>query len=293
MMRLVSNPSLPDRATSEQSFTAYSLSEPRYGLSASCPCKPLPTRDSPGAVAFSYLLAVAALSLPASSFADDENIYFTAQTGRTFATSRNIHDVGGSFEPGTTATSLKLNDSTLVGAKMGIYSRRGLLGLEGEFFRSHPNAGTQTQIFHEPTFGPFPQTRGASHTVSAQAINLILRQPISERFVAHLGVGPALYRSDLHFDNERRQTSQKMGLNTQLGITYFISKQLMVSAEWKHNAVRFHFPTHGTTEGFKTDYKANHLAIGISYAFDWAGPRVGPRLREVFGMEPTHIGPKD
>jgi len=239
------------------------------------------------------LLGVILSTTISTSFADDENIYFTAQAGRSSATSTNIHDVGGSFQPGTTATDLNLNDSTLVGAKMGIYSRRGLIGLEGEIFRSRPSAGVQTQTFYEPTFGPFQQTRGASQTVTAYAINAVLRQPITERLVAHVGVGPALFRSDLHFENEQEQTSKRVGLNTQLGMTYFINKQMMVSAEWKHNAVRFDFPSHGTTEGFKTDYRANHLAIGLTYAFDWAGPRVGPRLREVFGWEPTHIGPKE
>ena len=242
--------------------------------------------------ALSCLLVIETLGLPA--YAHDETVYFTVQGGTSSASSKNIRDVGGSFEPGTTATNLSLDNSTLVGAKAGVYSRTGLLGIEAEVFRTRPAPKFQTQTFFEPTFGPFPQTRGASQNITATAVNVVARMPVTDRLVAHAGVGPALYRSELHFDNEQAQSSRRVGLNTQLGFTYFISKDLLVSAEWKHNAVRFDFPTHGTTEGFKTDYKANHLAIGISYAFDWAGLWKSPvNLREVMGLKPAHIGPRE
>lgn len=240
--------------------------------------------------ALSGLLAVGTLGLPA--YAHDETVYFTVQGGTSSASSKDIRDVGGSFEPGTTATNLSLDNSTLVGAKAGVYSRTGLLGIEAEVFRTRPDPKFQTQTFFEPTFGPFPQTRGASQNITATAVNVVARIPVTDRLVAHAGVGPALYRSELHFDREQAQSSRRVGLNTQLGLTYFIRKDLLVSAEWKHNAVRFDFPTHGTTEGFKTDYKANHLAIGISYAFDWAGLWKSPvNLRELLGLKPAHIGP--
>lgn len=249
-------------------------------------------RRSRKLAALSCLLVIETLGLPA--YAHDETVYFTVQGGTSSASSKNIRDVGGSFEPGTTATNLSLDNSTLVGAKAGVYSRTGLLGIEAEVFRTRPDPRFQTQTFFEPTFGPFPQTRGASQNITATAVNLVARVPVTERLVAHAGVGPAVYRSELHFDNEQAQSSRRVGLNTQLGLTYFISKDLLVSAEWKHNAVRFDFPTHGTTEGFKTDYKANHLAIGISYAFDWAGLWKSPvNLRELLGLTPAHIGPRE
>ena len=239
----------------------------------------------------SCFLVAATLSLPAS--AHDETVYFTVQAGSSSASETNIHAVGGSFEPGTTATNPNLNDSTMVGAKMGVYSRMGLFGFEMETFRTHPNADNQTQTFFEPTFGPFPQTRAAKQTITALAFNVVMRQPITDHLVFHVGAGPAMFRSNLQFDNEQAQSSTRTGLNTQLGLTYFINKKVLLSAEWKHNAVRFDFPTHGTTEGFKTDYKADHLAFGLSYAFDWVWPWVGPNLRASLGLDPVHIGPKE
>jgi opacity protein-like surface antigen len=237
------------------------------------------------------VLAVTFVSLPA--FADDEYIYLTGQVGSSSTSLSNVHNVGGSFEPGTTASAPDLDNSTLLGAKMGFFSRKGLLGTEVEFFQTHPDIKHQTQTFNEPTFGPYPQTRGGSHKVTVWALNVVARQPITKRLVAHVGVGPALIRSELQFDNEQAQSSSRTGLNTQLGLTYFISKYVMLSAEWKHNSTTFHYPTHGTTEGFDADYKANSLAIGVSYAFDWAWPWKGPNLRGKLGMEPTVIGPDE
>ena len=236
-------------------------------------------------------LAITLVSLPA--FADDEYFYFTGQAGSSSASLSDIRDVGGSFEPGTTATEPDLENSTLLGAKMGFFSRKGILGTEVEFFQTRPNIKNQTQTFNEPTFGPYPQTRGGSHKVTVWALNVVARQPITKRLVAHVGVGPALLRSELQFDREDNQSSTDTGLNTQLGFTYFISKYVMLSAEWKHNSARFSYPTHGTTEGFHADYKANSIALGVSYAFDWVWPWKGPNLRGKLGMEPTVIGPDE
>jgi len=243
-------------------------------------------------IAISMVLVIAA-AWSAPSRAHDENVYFTGQVGTSSATMKGITDVGGSFEPGTTATDLSLKDSTLAGAKMGLYSRMGMFGVEAEVFRTRPNAGVQTQTFNEPTFGPYLQSRGASQTVTAYAVNLLVRQPLAERWVGYVGIGPAWYKSDIHFDNEQEQTSKKLGLNTQLGVTYFFTRHLMLSAEWKYNAVKFDFPTHGTTEGFKADYKANHFALGLTYAFDWTWPWVGPDMRSRLGLQPSHIGPRE
>lgn len=238
------------------------------------------------------VLAVTFVSLPA--FADDEYIYVTGQAGSSSTSLSDVRNVGGSFEPGTTASEPDLDNSTLLGAKMGFFSRKGLLGLEAEVFRTRPDVKHQTQTFNEPTFGPYPQTRGGSQKVTVWALNVVVRQPITKRLVAHVGIGPAWLRSDLQFDNEQAQSSTDTGLNTQLGLTYFISKYVMLSAEWKHNSARFHYPTHGTTEGFDADYKANSLAIGVSYAFDWASPWRGPiKWREVLGLKPAIIGPDE
>ena len=238
------------------------------------------------------LLCSAALAGSGSALAHDENVYFSVQGGRSFTKLTDIREVGGSFEPGTTAEQPSLKDANLYGAKFGVYSRTGVLGLEGEVFRTRPDPKNQTQTFFEPTFGPFSQTRGGDQRVTTWAVNVVGRFPLSENWVAHAGAGPAYIRSHIRFDNERSQTADRVGLNTQLGLTYFVTKQVQVSAEWKHNEAKLKFPTHGTTEGFKTDYRANHIAVSVSYAFDWASPWRMPSLRRTLGLEPAHLGPQ-
>jgi len=237
------------------------------------------------------VLVIATLSPPA--YAHDEHVYFTAQGGTGSAEFHSIRDVGGSFESGTTGTDLSLENSSFYGAKMGVYSRSGVLGLEGEVFRTRPDVRSQTQTYFEPTFGPFPTSRAGSQQVTTWALNLLVRVPVTERLIVHVGGGPALFRSKLDMANEQAQSSSEVGLNTQLGVSYFLNKQVAVSAEWKHNSARFNYPTHGTTEGFTTDYRANYLGVGISYMFDWAGPRSPFSVRGMLGLEPAtmKIGP--
>lgn len=242
------------------------------------------------AVALSVLSA--AIWLTPSALAHDENIYFAVQTGAAFTSLNNIRDVGGSFEEGTTADSPSLENSLFYGAKLGIYSRSGMLGLEAEMFRSNPDPKNELQVFYEPTFGPFNQTRGGTQQVTTSAINLIVRVPMSDRFVAHVGAGPALIKSKLHFGGEQEQTTTRVGLNTQLGVSYFITKAIAVTAEWKFNQAELDYPTHGTTEGFKSDYRAHHVGVSLSYAFDWESPIKAPfSLRELLGLQPSTIGP--
>lgn len=250
--------------------------------------RPMSTRSMVGALC---VLTITFAGLP--SFADDEYFYVGGQAGSSSASLGDIRDVGGSFEPGTTASEPDLKNSTLLGAKIGFFSRKGLLGTEMEYFQTHPAIKNQTQTFYEPTFGPYPQTRGGSHKVAVWALNVVARQPLTKRLVVHVGVGPALMRSELQFDREENQSSTDTGLNTQLGFTYFISKYVMLSAEWKHNSAHFRYPTHGTTEGFDADYKANSIALGVSYAFDWVWPWKGPDLRGKMGMKPIVIGPDE
>lgn len=238
-----------------------------------------------------FCLVIALVIQPA--FAHDEYFYIGAQAGTTSASLNNIRDVGGSFEPGTTATEPDLDNSNLIGVKTGFYSRSGLLGTEVEYFQTKPDIKNQSQTFFEPTFGPFVQTRGGSQKVTTVAVNVIARLPISKKLIARIGIGPAWSTSKINFDGEQPQEDSDVGLNSQLGLDYFISKYALVSVDWKYNSAQFRYPTHGTTEGFNADYKSNSVAVGFNYAFDWSWPWTGPNLRGKLGMDPVVIGPEE
>ena len=92
------------------------------------------------------LLCIAALAARGSALAHDENVYLSLQGGRSFTRLTDVREVGGSFEPGTTAEQPTLKDANLYGAKFGVYSRSGVLGLEGEVADGCDTAGRGSRL---------------------------------------------------------------------------------------------------------------------------------------------------
>jgi len=231
--------------------------------------------------------------------ADDEVVYFSAQAGWLFSGRLlNITDVGGSYEPGTTASDLDMKNSGMYGAKLGIYSRRGILGLETEIFRTTPDVGRQRETFHEPSFGPYVTDEGYDVSVTAWAVNLLVRVPLSDRMVVHGGVGPAYFwgqiRDSIDTPRGGTQRSNRFGWNTQLGVNYFFTPNLALSAEWKYNYARFHFPDDPNEHAFRASYNAHFLAASIGYYFDVALPWKLPRalrLRDLLGLPTSWLQP--
>jgi len=242
-------------------------------------------------------LIILAVSLVAVLFntpcsADDEVVYFSGQAGWLFnAKLSNITDVGGSYEPGTTASDLDMKNSSMYGAKLGIYSKRGILGLETEIFRTTPDVERQRQRFKEPTFGSSTDDEAYDVSVTAWAVNVLVRVPVSDRMVLHGGVGPAYFwgtiRDSIGTPRAGAQRSNRLGLNTQVGINYFLTPNVALSAEWKYNHARFHFPEDPNEQGFRARYNAHFLAASIGYYFDVALPWEMPRtlrLRDLLGL---------
>lgn len=125
----------------------------------------------------SAFLALLALPLNAA-YAHDEVVYFSVMSGASLPVSyTNVENVGGSFESGTTADDLDLENSLLYGAKAGIYSKSGILGLETEVFSATHDINSQTRTFYEPTFGPFQQTQEGEARVTTWALNVVARIP--------------------------------------------------------------------------------------------------------------------
>jgi opacity protein-like surface antigen len=89
------------------------------------------------------------------------------------------------------------------------------------------------------------------------------------RFEPYVGVGMGVYFSHLSSGGESTSDTN-VGLNTQLGLRYKVTKNLSVFGEWKTNRVKFHFDAstpNGNAGGFKADYGVNLLAFGIGYHF--------------------------
>lgn len=211
------------------------------------------------------ILGLVGLALLGWSGHAQAHMYVTGQFGGTFPSSlSNITDVGGSFEPGTTATDLSLRKSIMYGGKVG-YVLTDWLAVETEAYNSTPHLKQQGQTFNEPTFGPFQWTKAGTFRVTTWAFNAVGRLPVTEKVVVHAGVGPGIFFSHMKATDEHPQSSTRVGLNTQLGANYFLTKAVSLSLEWKFNHVRFGYPSFGTTEGFHATYNAHHVVFGISY----------------------------
>lgn len=228
--------------------------------------------------------------LEAPLYADDEVVYFSGQIGSVIkAKLSDINNVGGSYQSGTTASDLKLKNSFMYGAKMGIYSKRGILALEAEYFRTNPNIKKQNQTFHEPSFGPYNTEEASDVTIDTWAINVIGRVPVNDRLVVYAGAGPAYFRSTFkdNLDTPRggKQHSNRYGYNVLAGINYFVKKNIGVFVEWKYNHAKFKVPNDQEEHGFNANYNANFISAGIGYYFDVPLPwRMPWTLRSVFGL---------
>jgi opacity protein-like surface antigen len=230
------------------------------------------------------------LLLSTTAFAHDEVVYFSGQVGKIFSAKlSDINNVGGSYEAGTTATDLDLKNSSMYGAKLGIYSKRGILALETEIFQSKPDAEKQLQTFNEPSFGPFVDNQANTVKITTWAVNVIARFPVSERLVLYAGAGPAYYRGrfqdSIDIPRGGVQRSNKLGFGTQVGVNYFVTPNVGLSAEWKYNHARFKIPNDANEHGLNASFNSHTLAAGIGYYFDVPLPwKMSWTLREVFGM---------
>ena len=88
------------------------------------------------------------------------------------------------------------------------------------------------------------------------------------QFEPYTGVGMGVYFSRIHDGQSGESSSDtSVGLNTQLGARYLVTKNLSVFGEWKYNRDSFNFSETQATGGFKGDYSANIFAFGVGYHF--------------------------
>jgi opacity protein-like surface antigen len=62
-----------------------------------------------------------------------------------------------------------------------------------------------------------------------------------------------------------------VGLNTQVGLRYLVTKSVSLFGEWKYNRASFNFAESSPTQatgGFNGDYAAHLLAFGVGYHFN-------------------------
>ena len=193
------------------------------------------------------------------------------------------------FPSGTTVSDQSLKNSLLLGAKIGHYfSRAQWFGLEAEMFYTTPHIKQQDITFRSgtpftftPSGGgpsqslgneaPFAGVPGVNfHVLTIAPLNFVFRYP-GNRLQPYIGVGPGIFIARIKdpsvTQGDNSQSSTKLGLNSFVGIRYYLTRHVSAFAEGKYNYVRFSFSENQNFFGFDTTYTPISVAVGINYHF--------------------------
>lgn len=101
-------------------------------------------------------------------------------------------------------------------------------------------------------------------------INIVVRYQMGQ-LEPYAGIGMGVFFARVK-DKESGESSSdtSVGLNTQVGLRYMVTKNMSLFGEWKYNRASFNFAESSPTQatGFKADYRAHILAFGVGYHFN-------------------------
>ncbi len=101
-------------------------------------------------------------------------------------------------------------------------------------------------------------------------MNVVVRYPMGQ-FEPYAGVGMGVFFANIKDGGSGESSSStNVGVNTQLGLRYLVTKHVSLFGEWKYNRARFNFSSSSPTQetgGIKGDYSAHILAVGVGYHF--------------------------
>ena len=216
-------------------------------------------------------VAVGVLCLTLFSRPVQAEMYVAGQVGVSIPNSfSNIEGVDSNA--GLTVSDLSLQNSVIYGAKLGYYfDSMKWLGVETEVFNSTPHIKQQDAAISVPGFSGTVNLAGTSLRVLNWApVNVVVRYQMGQ-FEPYAGVGMGVFFANVtEAVNGESSSSTAVGLNTQLGLRYLVTKNMSLFGEWKYNRASFNFSPSSPTQatgGVKGDYSANILAFGVGYHF--------------------------
>jgi len=187
-------------------------------------------------------------------------------------------DLTGVFPAGSTMSDRALKTSFLYGAKLGyFFPQAQWFGIEAEVFNTTPHIKEQSTTISIPpsptvTGGTVTGTLSGDHfrVLTLAPLNLVFRYPTNSRLQPYVAVGPGIFFAKVESiatGFEGSQSSTKIGLNTQVGLRYFMTRHVTVFGEWKYNHARFTFEENDTQFGFNGTYNMHQVAFGVGYHF--------------------------
>ena len=169
-------------------------------------------------------------------------MYVAGQMGVSIPNSfSNVEGVGSAA--GVTVSDLSLQNSLMYGAKLGYYfDSIKWLGVETEVFNSTPHLKQQNATV---SFGGASATAtfpGQSVRVLNWApINIVVRHQMGQ-FEPYAGIGMGVFFANLTDGaSGESSSSTNVGLNTQVGLRYLVTRNVSLFGEWKYNRASFDF----------------------------------------------------
>jgi len=206
-------------------------------------------------------------------------------------TSTSVSGPGGtiSFPSGTEISDQSLKSSFLFGGKLGHFFRRyKWFGIEAEVFHTTPHIKQQpltltapSPVTFTPSGGGPPQNIGNQFStagdfqgahfrvITLAPLNLVFRYP-GNRLQPYVAIGPGIFFGRISTpvtSGPDSQSSTTLGLNTQVGLRYHLTRHVSMFGEWKYNYARFNFKENDNFFGVKSTYSMNHFAFGLAYHF--------------------------
>jgi len=222
-----------------------------------------------------WFVVAAAFCLTVSGGPADAEMYSAAQVGVSIPNS--FSDIQGErANTGTTVSNLSLANTVIYGVKFGYYLESiKWLGFEAEVFNSNPNIKQQTATASNATGSVTATIPGTSlRVLNLAPVNVVVRYQMGQ-LEPYAGVGMGIFMTNIKDGATGVSSSNSsIGLNTQLGLRYFVSEGVSLFGEWKYNRARFDFPSftpnpaQPTGGGYSGDYSAHIFAFGIGFHFD-------------------------
>lgn len=197
-------------------------------------------------------LGIAVLVSPHSGFSES---YIAGQIGVNFADRLEEVDGTGNLV-GLQAPDFDLKNSLTYGAKVGHFFNDSYYGLEGEVFHTTP---------HIKNLDDVP---GIHFRMTSAMINLILRYP-GLTFQPYIGFGGGLVFANIDDSaTTRSELDVAGGWSVLAGLRAFLTPSVALFTEYKYTGATLQFDdTFAANQGFLSDYRAQHVLMGLSYHF--------------------------
>ena len=199
--------------------------------------------------------------------------YVGGQFGVTFPQSLSNVKLTQDGFAGLSSSDLSLKSSLMGGIKLGHYfSRARWLGIETELFYTTPHIKDQPVTISGPGGSlPLGQISGEYNKILTLApMNLVLRYH-KTRLQPYIAIGPGIFFATRKDADGGTQSGTAIGLNSQVGVRYYITRSWTVFGEGKYNLARIGYTSNDSDPdaalGFRATYSAFIFSFGVSYHF--------------------------